>query len=45
MARVQSNGIELEYETFGSFAQPPLVLIMGLSRQMIRWPLEARQSR
>ncbi len=40
MPRAQSNGIELEYETFGSFAQPPLVLIMGLSRQMIHWPLE-----
>lgn len=38
MPRAQTDGIELEYETFGSIAQPPLVLIMGLSRQMISWP-------
>lgn len=36
--RAQANGIELEYETFGTESSPPLVLIMGLGAQMVRWP-------
>ncbi len=36
-AFVQSNGIELCYETFGEPDAPPLVLIMGLGAQMIVW--------
>ena len=35
---VQANGIEVAYETFGSPADPPILLIMGLGTQMIAWP-------
>ena len=35
MPRAKTNGIELEYESFG--AGDPLVLIMGLGAQMILW--------
>ena len=35
--RAQSNGIEIEYDTFGSPSDPPMVLVMGLSMQMIAW--------
>jgi len=35
--RAAVNGIELEYDTFGSRNAPPLVLIMGLGAQMILW--------
>ncbi len=31
------NGLELEYESFGDPAHPPLLLVMGLSYQMIEW--------
>ena len=31
------NGLELEYQSFGEPAQPPLLLVMGLSYQMIEW--------
>lgn len=37
MPRVTANGIELEYETFGSETDPPLLLIMGLGAQMLLW--------
>ena len=37
MARVQANGIELEYDSFGSPKGRPLLLIMGLGGQMIMW--------
>lgn len=37
MPRAHSNGIELEYETFGREGDPPLLLIMGLGAQMIFW--------
>lgn len=37
MARAQANGLELEYDTFGDPAAPPLVLVMGLGAQMITW--------
>lgn len=44
MPRVQANGVELEYDTFGDPADPALVLIMGLGAQLIDWPEEfARQ--
>jgi len=36
--RADVGGLELAYETFGSPADPPLVLIMGLATQMIAWP-------
>lgn len=38
--RVQANGIELAYETFGDAADPAVVLVMGLGTQMIAWPDE-----
>lgn len=40
MARVKSNGIELEYDTFGDPADPPMVLVMGLGAQLIDWPVD-----
>ena len=38
MTQVQANGIEIEYDTFGTGTGRPLVLIMGLGTQMIAWP-------
>src|SRR5215204_4094922 len=35
--RAASNGIEIEYETFGEASDPPLLLVMGLGAQMIAW--------
>jgi pimeloyl-ACP methyl ester carboxylesterase len=37
MPRAQVNGLELEYESFGDPAGTPLLLVMGLSYQMIEW--------
>jgi pimeloyl-ACP methyl ester carboxylesterase len=37
MPRAQSNGIELEYDTFGDPGQPAMLLIMGLGVQMLGW--------
>jgi pimeloyl-ACP methyl ester carboxylesterase len=37
MANVTANGIQIEYETFGTRAERPLMLIMGLGAQMIHW--------
>ncbi|QFZ19023.1 alpha/beta fold hydrolase [Saccharothrix syringae] len=37
MPRARSNGIELEYDTFGDPADPTLVLVMGLRAQMTSW--------
>ncbi|KAF0104416.1 MAG: Lipase/esterase [Rhodospirillaceae bacterium] len=38
MARAKANGIEIEYETFGSRTDPALLLIMGLGAQLTLWP-------
>lgn len=35
--RVHTNGVEIAYETFGDRGDPPVLLIMGLSTQMIMW--------
>jgi pimeloyl-ACP methyl ester carboxylesterase len=35
--RVEVNGVELAYDTFGNPSQPPILLIMGLGGQMIAW--------
>ena len=35
--RARTNGIELEYESFGSPADPTVLLVMGFSLQMIDW--------
>ena len=40
MPRVHSNGIELEYDTFGTPDRPPVLLVMGLGAQMIFWDEE-----
>jgi pimeloyl-ACP methyl ester carboxylesterase len=37
MPRVEANGIELEYDTFGDPGDPALVLVMGLRGQLIDW--------
>ncbi|MFN2109161.1 MAG: alpha/beta fold hydrolase [Anaerolineae bacterium] len=36
-ARVQANGIELVYDTFGNPEATPLLLIAGLGDQMLAW--------
>ena len=38
MPRATSNGIEIEYETLGDPAGAPVLLIMGLGAQLVRWP-------
>ncbi len=35
--KAQANGIEIEYETFGSPDDPAVLLIMGLGGQLTRW--------
>lgn len=37
MPRVKANGIDIEYDTFGDPSSSPLLLIMGLGSQMVRW--------
>lgn len=37
MPRAHINGLELEYESFGDASSPALLLVMGLSYQMIEW--------
>jgi pimeloyl-ACP methyl ester carboxylesterase len=37
MAKVDANGIQIEYETFGDPVSPPLLLIIGLGGQLIFW--------
>jgi pimeloyl-ACP methyl ester carboxylesterase len=37
MASIIANGINIEYDTAGDPANPPLLLIMGLGAQMIAW--------
>ncbi len=38
MARIKSNGIEIEYEATGKKADPALLLVMGLGAQLTIWP-------
>lgn len=40
MPQARCNGINIEFETFGDPASPPILLIMGLGAQMILWPDE-----
>jgi pimeloyl-ACP methyl ester carboxylesterase len=42
--RTSSNGIEIEYETFGNAEDPPLLLVMGLGAQLLAWDLELCES-
>ena len=44
MPRATTNGIEIEYETFGDASARPLLLITGLGAQMIWWPKEFCES-
>jgi pimeloyl-ACP methyl ester carboxylesterase len=37
MAKVDANGIQIEYETFGEPDSPALLLIIGLADQLISW--------
>jgi pimeloyl-ACP methyl ester carboxylesterase len=37
MPNTTANGIQIEYDTFGESGSPPILLIMGLSAQMIGW--------
>jgi pimeloyl-ACP methyl ester carboxylesterase len=38
MPQVRANGIDIEYETFGSDGDPVILLIMGLGGQLTLWP-------
>ena len=40
MPKVKANNIEIEYDTFGDPSSKPLLLIMGIRAQMIRWEKE-----
>ena len=40
MPNTTTNGIQIEYETFGERPSPPPLLILGLSDQMIGWEEE-----
>ncbi|MEI7591894.1 MAG: alpha/beta hydrolase [Actinomycetes bacterium] len=35
-----SNGVEIEYETFGDPTDPALLMVMGLGAQLIAWDVE-----
>ncbi len=37
MPKAKANNIEIEYDTFGDPSSKPLLLVMGLGSQMIRW--------
>lgn len=39
MPRAHANGLDLEYETFGDPADPPMLLVMGLGAQLTAWPV------
>jgi pimeloyl-ACP methyl ester carboxylesterase len=38
MPLVQANGIDIEYESFGSKSAETILLIMGLGAQLTQWP-------
>ncbi|HEX3621438.1 MAG TPA: alpha/beta fold hydrolase [Acidimicrobiales bacterium] len=40
MARARTNGIELEYDSFGAASDPALLLISGFATQLIGWEPE-----
>ncbi len=37
MTQITANGIQLEYDEIGDKNAPPLLLVMGLGGQMVRW--------
>jgi len=44
MAQLQSNGLTIEYDTFGDRDSDPVLLIMGLGMQMTAWRPEFCES-
>ena len=38
MTKVQANGIDIEVEASGDTRDPTILLIMGLSFQLVHWP-------
>lgn len=44
MPRAEANGISVYYETCGDPAGKPVLLLMGLGAQLIRWPEELRRT-
>jgi pimeloyl-ACP methyl ester carboxylesterase len=36
--QLHANGLQIEYETLGDPADPPVLLVMGLGGQLIWWP-------
>jgi len=40
MPQLESNGLRIEYDTFGHAGEDPILLIMGLGTQMIAWTPE-----
>ncbi len=40
MSKAKANNIEIEYDTIGDPSSEPILLIMGLGYQMIRWRVE-----
>lgn len=40
MPKANANDIQIEYETFGQPQHPPLVLIQGITSQLVSWPIE-----
>lgn len=38
MPKLNTNGLELEYESIGDPAGEPVVLVMGVGAQLIHWP-------
>lgn len=40
MARIKTNGIAIEYESFGSPKSEAILLIPGLGSQLTQWPME-----
>jgi len=40
MPKAKANNIEIEYESFGNPSSKPLLLIMGIGAQMLRWEKE-----
>src|SRR3569833_2129907 len=40
MPQIEANGLDIEYESFGSESAETILLIMGLGAQLTQWPLE-----
>ena len=40
MAQVDANGVQIEYESFGSPENETVLLVMGFGAQMTLWPVE-----